>query len=91
MKKLLFTLLACSACAFAADGFKPLFNGKNLDGWDGDPLLWKALDAPGVNSNDPLQQQRTAWLSRLRHYRARRPTWSQLKDARPPWSNRQER
>ncbi len=31
MKKLLLALLFCSA-AFAADGFQPLFNGKNLDG-----------------------------------------------------------
>lgn len=23
------------------DGFKPLFNGKDLAGWDGDPALWK--------------------------------------------------
>ncbi len=22
-------------------GFKPLFNGKNLDGWDGDPRYWR--------------------------------------------------
>jgi hypothetical protein len=26
------------------DGFKTIFNGKNLDGWDGDPRLWKVQD-----------------------------------------------
>ena len=24
-----------------ADGFRPLFNGKTLDGWDGDPRFWR--------------------------------------------------
>jgi putative heme-binding domain-containing protein len=41
MKRLLlFSLLAFSA-ASAQDGFKPLFNGKDLTGWDGNPELWK--------------------------------------------------
>jgi len=26
----------------ADDGFVPIFNGKNLDGWDGDPKYWRA-------------------------------------------------
>jgi len=26
------------------DGFTPLFNGKNLSGWDGEPALWKVED-----------------------------------------------
>jgi hypothetical protein len=49
------------------------------------PLLWKALDAPGVDRKDPIQQQRQAWISGKRRYQARRPIWSQLKGARPPW------
>ena len=44
------------------------------------PLLWKALDAPGADPNDPIQQQRNVWLARRRHYLARRPVWSQLKN-----------
>ena len=51
-KKLLLTLLLCAASAFAKDGFKPLFNGKNLDGWDGDPRLWKAEDGMIVGSTE---------------------------------------
>jgi hypothetical protein len=25
-------------------GFRPIFNGKNLDGWEGDPKYWKAAE-----------------------------------------------
>lgn len=28
----------------AADGFTTIFNGENLDGWDGDPRLWSVRD-----------------------------------------------
>lgn len=49
MKSLL-TLVALTAVAFslsAADvekGFKPIFNGKNLKGWDGNPALWSVQE-----------------------------------------------
>jgi len=34
-----------SAATFAADdGFKPLFDGKSLTGWEGDPTLWRVED-----------------------------------------------
>ncbi len=55
------------------------------------PLLWKALDAPGTDPKDPIERERRVWLSRQRHYRARRPMWSQLKGATAPWRSRQER
>ncbi|HYF34855.1 MAG TPA: DUF1080 domain-containing protein [Prosthecobacter sp.] len=44
MKRLL--LLACllGHAAFAQEGFKPLFNGKDLTGWDGNPELWSVAD-----------------------------------------------
>ncbi len=45
------TLLVCccwvlfqSAAVSADDGFKPLFNGKDLTNWDGDPALWSVKD-----------------------------------------------
>ncbi|GEP41954.1 3-keto-disaccharide hydrolase [Brevifollis gellanilyticus] len=42
MRSILSTLLLFATAAFAADdGFTPLFNGKDLTGWDGDPRLWK--------------------------------------------------
>lgn len=35
-----------AAALFAADeeGFKPLFNGKDLNGWDGNPKFWSVKD-----------------------------------------------
>ena len=47
MKSLLCSLLlstALAGSAFADDGFKPLFNGKDLSGWDGNPELWSVQD-----------------------------------------------
>jgi ribosome modulation factor len=56
-KKLLLAVLLCSLGTFAKDGFQPLFNGKNLDGWDGDPRLWKAQDGMIIGSTEgaPLE------------------------------------
>ena len=38
-----------------AQDFKPLFNGKNLDGWEGNPKLWSVKDGAitGITGNDP--------------------------------------
>jgi uncharacterized protein (TIGR03067 family) len=33
-----------SATAATEDGFTPLFNGKDLTGWDGNPALWSVKD-----------------------------------------------
>lgn len=30
--------------AWAQDGFQPIFNGKDLSGWDGDPDFWRVED-----------------------------------------------
>ena len=44
----------------AEQGFVPLFNGKDLTGWEGDPFLWKVEDgmlvgrSPGIAYNDFL-------------------------------------
>ena len=56
MKKFL-PAIAFAAAAFAADGFTPLFNGKNLDGWDGDPRLWSVKNGMIVGSTEgaPLE------------------------------------
>jgi hypothetical protein len=37
-------LLPVVAAASDADGFKSLFNGKDLTGWDGNPELWSVQD-----------------------------------------------
>ena len=34
------------------DGYRLLFNGRNLDGWDGDPALWSVADGAIVGSSD---------------------------------------
>lgn len=42
------------------NGFEPLFNGRDLTGWEGDPLLWLVEDgmivgrSPGIGYNDFL-------------------------------------
>jgi hypothetical protein len=61
MKKLLL-LTAFAAAAFAADGFKPLFNGKNLDGWDGDPRLWSVKDGVIVGSTEGVTLEHNEFL-----------------------------
>ncbi|MFN7937223.1 MAG: DUF1080 domain-containing protein [Bryobacteraceae bacterium] len=58
-------LLACSVAAFAQDGFRPLFNGKNLDEWIVDtPGLWRVEGgaiigkSPGLKYNDFLRTKK---------------------------------
>lgn len=52
--------MALPAADAAEDGFEPLFNGRDLDGWEGDPFLWKVEDgmvvgrSPGIAYNDFL-------------------------------------
>src|SRR6476660_1111892 len=67
-KKLLLTLLLCAASAFAKDGFKPLFNGKNLDGWDGDPRLWKVQDGMIVGSTEGNPLKYNSFLATKKTY-----------------------
>ena len=66
-KKLLLTLLLCAG-AFAKDGYKPLFNGKNLDGWDGDPRLWKVQDGMIVGSTEGNPLKYNNFLSTKKSY-----------------------
>lgn len=41
LRLVLTVLVSSAAVAFAAEeGFRPLFNGKDLSGWDGNPELW---------------------------------------------------
>jgi hypothetical protein len=63
MKTLLgFTAAAVLASvAFGADeaGFKPLFNGKDLSGWNGNPALWSVQDGAitgvtGTNADNKI-------------------------------------
>jgi hypothetical protein len=54
--KLVTLLLAAAACIAAADGFTPLFNGTNLDGWVVDTKeLWTVRDGMIVGRHDGLK------------------------------------
>jgi putative heme-binding domain-containing protein len=44
MNRLILLSLLLTSFASAQDGFKPLFNGKDLTGWDGNPELWSVED-----------------------------------------------
>ncbi len=50
MKKLILVVSICGLIALSIksqeveQGFTPLFNGKNLEGWEGNPQLWYAKD-----------------------------------------------
>ncbi|WP_395749613.1 family 16 glycoside hydrolase [Prosthecobacter sp.] len=44
MNRLLLLSLLFATTATAQEGFKPLFNGKDLSGWDGNPELWSVED-----------------------------------------------
>ncbi len=61
MRKLIFLLMCCGVL-LAQDGFKPLFNGKNLDGWDGDPRLWKVRDGAIVGSTEGVSLTGNSFL-----------------------------
>jgi hypothetical protein len=59
MHRLLLAILLISATGYAQlskeekkEGFKPMFNGKDLKGWDGDPRLWKVVNGVVVGNTD---------------------------------------
>jgi hypothetical protein len=37
-------LVSAARCSDADDGFKPIFDGKSLEGWVGDPEFWRVED-----------------------------------------------
>jgi hypothetical protein len=67
MKKIVL-LIAFTAMAFAEDGFTPLFNGKNLDGWDGDPRLWSVKDGIIVGSTEGVSLEHNEFLISKKMY-----------------------
>jgi hypothetical protein len=46
----------------AEPGFTSLFNGKNLDGWDGDPRLWKVENGAIAGSTDGISLDANSFL-----------------------------
>jgi 3-keto-disaccharide hydrolase len=67
MKQLL-CLLAFATAALPQQGFVPLFNGKNLDGWDGDPRLWKVQDRMIVGSTEGVSLEANSFLITKKSY-----------------------
>jgi hypothetical protein len=45
-------ILALATTAIAEPEWASIFNGKNLDGWDGDPRLWSVEDGVLVGQSD---------------------------------------
>ncbi len=69
MKTIVLALLLVSMAGAQAlspaekkEGFRPLFNGKNLNGWDGDPRLWKAEGGEIVGSTEGVTLQGNTFL-----------------------------
>ena len=62
MKRVLLLLLSGRLPRLAQDGFQPLFNGKNLDGWDGDPRLWSVRDGMIVGSTEGVTMTDNSFL-----------------------------
>lgn len=58
-----FLLLLLPLFTFAAEpGFKPLFDGKTLNGWKGDPRLWKVVDGVIVGSTEGVSLTKNTFL-----------------------------
>ncbi len=69
MKRLLLLLSLVSVAGFAAEpGFRSLFNGKNLNGWDGDPRLWKVQNGTIVGSTEGVTLQGNTFLISKKKY-----------------------
>jgi hypothetical protein len=47
-------LAATPSLLRAEDGFKPLFNGKSLEGWEGNDKLWSVVDGTIVGTTDDV-------------------------------------
>src|SRR5579871_4530725 len=68
MKRLLLLLSFCAA-AWAQDGYIALFNGKSLDGWDGDPRLWSVRDGMIAGHTEGVTMTDNSFLISKQSYR----------------------
>ncbi len=71
MRRLLICILALGAATAAGPekGFKSLFDGKTLNGWDGDPRLWKAADGVITGSTEGVTLNDNSFLITRKTYR----------------------
>jgi hypothetical protein len=68
MKRMLL-FVAFVTAAFAQKGYQPLFNGKNLDGWDGDPRCWSVRDGMIVGSTEGVSLTHNEFLITKQTYK----------------------
>jgi hypothetical protein len=68
---LLLTAVVLGAVAVHADGseFKPLFDGKSLKGWTGDPELWKVENGVIIGSTDNKKVSQNSFLATDKTYK----------------------
>jgi hypothetical protein len=64
-----FLFAAGAISAFGEDKFQPLFDGKTLDGWSGDPDLWKVEDGMIVGSTDSKALKHNSFLATTKTYK----------------------
>jgi hypothetical protein len=55
-------MLLAAAAAAQEPGFRPLFDGKTLNGWDGDPRLWSVKDGVIVGSTEGVTLEANTFL-----------------------------
>ncbi len=65
---MLVTMAALPVAAKVEPGFKPIFNGKNLDGWDGDPRLWSVKNGIIVGSTEGVELTDNTFLISKKQY-----------------------
>jgi hypothetical protein len=56
------TFLAALAAAHAAEGWTSLFDGRTLNGWEGDPLVWSVENGAIVGSTDGHKIEQNTFL-----------------------------
>jgi len=60
----LIALLIFVSAPAAEDGFQRLFNGRDLQGWDADPALWRVVDGVIVGVSEPGKPATNSFLIR---------------------------
>jgi hypothetical protein len=68
MRYVAFCAATALLCFAAEPGFKPLFNGKNLEGWDGDPRLWRVEHGEIVGKTDGIELEDNSFLISKKEY-----------------------
>lgn len=62
-------VLLSGGMVMAEGKFVPLFDGKTLNGWQGDPELWRVENGEIVGSTENKQLKRNSFLSTTKSYR----------------------